>query len=64
MFEVDYPHGDTHWRHSLQNFEQLAIDAALTEAEIHGILRNNAIECYGLERFGLQPTVPAVTTSA
>jgi predicted TIM-barrel fold metal-dependent hydrolase len=56
MFEVDFPHGDTHWPHSMESFDRLAAAAALTDDEINGVLRDNAIRCYGLERFGLQPT--------
>jgi predicted TIM-barrel fold metal-dependent hydrolase len=56
MFEVDFPHGDTAWPHSIQVFEKLALDSELTDEEIHGILRNNAIDCYRLERFGLKKT--------
>jgi predicted TIM-barrel fold metal-dependent hydrolase len=64
MFEVDFPHGDSHWPHSIDTFTKLATDAALTEDEIHGILRNNAIECYRLERFGVEPSRPSVEVSA
>jgi len=53
MFEVDFPHGDSQWPHSLANFVRLATDAQLSDDEINGLLRNNAIDCYDLGRFGL-----------
>jgi predicted TIM-barrel fold metal-dependent hydrolase len=55
MFEIDFPHGDSHWPNSMNTFTRLAADAQLTDAEANGVLRNNAIACYGLERFGLVP---------
>ncbi len=64
MFEVDFPHGDTHWPHSMATFERLAAAAALTDDEVHGVLRNNAIECYRLGRFGLQPTSPTLVAQS
>ena len=63
MFEVDFPHGDSHWPNSLATFERLAKAAELTVAEAHGIVRNNAIECYGLERFGIHKSTPAPAAS-
>lgn len=53
MFEVDYPHGDSHWPHSMQVFERLLADAKLNDVEVRRLLRENAIACYRLERFGL-----------
>jgi predicted TIM-barrel fold metal-dependent hydrolase len=53
MFEVDFPHGDSHWPNSLENARRLIEKAGLDEREMHALMRNNAIECYGLERFGL-----------
>lgn len=64
MFEVDYPHGDSHWPRSIEAFDAVATTAGLTEGEIHGLLRNNAIRCYGLERFGLHPSEPASMSSS
>jgi predicted TIM-barrel fold metal-dependent hydrolase len=63
MFEVDFPHGDSHWPNSIETFTRLATAAQLTDDEIYGLLRNNAIDCYNLERFGLERSVPAATTS-
>jgi predicted TIM-barrel fold metal-dependent hydrolase len=59
MFEVDFPHGDSHWPNSLEAFQRLANDTALTDEEAHAILRNNAIDCYGLDRFGLEKSTPS-----
>ena len=51
-------------RDSMRTFERLAADAQLTDDEIHGIVRNNAIDCYRLERFGLEKSVPRVGATA
>jgi hypothetical protein len=64
MFEVDFPHGDTHWPHSMESFQRLAQAAELTDDEINGVLRDNAIRCYGLERFGLQTTASTATAAS
>jgi predicted TIM-barrel fold metal-dependent hydrolase len=53
MFETDYPHGDTSFPHSKQMAEKLITAAGLTDDEAYALLRGNAIECYGLERFGI-----------
>jgi predicted TIM-barrel fold metal-dependent hydrolase len=60
MFEVDFPHGDSHWPHSMETFVTVADQAGLTPAERHAILRNNAIACYDLGRFGVEPTQPSL----
>jgi predicted TIM-barrel fold metal-dependent hydrolase len=53
MFEVDYPHGDSTWPNTVKVIEGLVRGAKLDEREIHQLLRGNAIECYGLHRFGI-----------
>jgi len=53
MFETDYPHGDSTWPNSLVVFEKLITQAGLSEQETYQLARGNAIECYGLERFGI-----------
>jgi predicted TIM-barrel fold metal-dependent hydrolase len=52
-FETDYPHVDSTYPHSKQTAERLVAEAGLTEHETWQFLRGNAIECYGLERFGI-----------
>jgi predicted TIM-barrel fold metal-dependent hydrolase len=53
MFEIDYPHGDTSFPESKQMAEKLIANAGLNERETYQLLRGNAIECYGLPRFGI-----------
>ena len=53
MYEVDFPHGDSSWPHSLATAERLVADAGLSADETVQLLRTNAIACYRLDRFGL-----------
>jgi predicted TIM-barrel fold metal-dependent hydrolase len=53
MFEIDYPHGDTSFPHSKEMAEKLIANAGLDDREAYALLRGNAIECYGLQRFGI-----------
>jgi predicted TIM-barrel fold metal-dependent hydrolase len=53
MFEVDYPHADSTFPLSLRTAEKLVANANLSEHEAWQMVRGNAIECYGLERFGI-----------
>jgi predicted TIM-barrel fold metal-dependent hydrolase len=53
MFETDYPHGDSTWPNSRAVLEKVVADAALTEQEAYLLARGNAIECFGLGRFGI-----------
>jgi predicted TIM-barrel fold metal-dependent hydrolase len=53
MFETDYPHVDSTWPHSAQVAENLVTTAGLSQEETWQLLRGNAIECYGLARYGL-----------
>lgn len=54
MYEVDYPHGDSHWPRSKETAERLVRDAQLSDEEVRMLVRDNAIDCYRLERFGLK----------
>jgi predicted TIM-barrel fold metal-dependent hydrolase len=53
MFEVDYPHADSTYPHSLRTAEKLIEAAGLSEHEAWQLVRGNAIECYGLARYGI-----------
>lgn len=53
MFETDYPHGDSTWPNSADVATRLAQKAGLSEDETWRLLRGNAIECYGLQRWGI-----------
>jgi predicted TIM-barrel fold metal-dependent hydrolase len=53
LFEVDYPHYDSTFPESMGAAERLVRGAGLNESETWQLLRGNAIECYGLGRFGL-----------
>ena len=51
MFEVDYPHQDSTWPNTLVLLEGLVSEADLNESEVWQLVRGNAIQCYGLDRF-------------
>lgn len=53
LFETDYPHSDGTWPHSQDVAARLCAGAGMDAAEVHALLRGNAIRAYGLERFGL-----------
>jgi hypothetical protein len=53
MFETDYPHADSTFPHSRQTAEKLVANVGLSEHETWQLVRGNAIECYGLHRFGI-----------
>jgi predicted TIM-barrel fold metal-dependent hydrolase len=53
MFETDYPHVSSTWPCSLTAAQELVTAAGLNPLEVRSLLRGNAIECYGLERYGL-----------
>lgn len=55
MFETDYPHNDSTWPHTADVVERMVTAAGLTDTETRQLLRGNAIECYGLNRYGLAP---------
>ena len=47
LFEVDYPHQDTTWPHTAKVIERIA--EQVTDAELHAILRTNAMGLFGLK---------------
>ena len=53
LFETDYPHTDGTWPHSRRVAHRLCDGAGMDTAECHAFLRGNAIEAYGLSRFGI-----------
>jgi predicted TIM-barrel fold metal-dependent hydrolase len=55
MFETDYPHADSTWPNSVEVAERMILTAGLDDTETRQLLRGNAIECYGLQRYSLKP---------
>lgn len=53
-FETDYPHADATYPHSQEVAADLCARAGLDDEEIYKFLRGNAIQAFGLERFGLE----------
>ncbi len=51
MFETDYPHADSTWPNSAVVAEKLIDEAGLNDGEVSQLLRDNAIACYGLDRY-------------
>ena len=54
VFETDYPHSDGTFPDSLKIARNLFAQAGMNAEECQKVLRSNAIECYGLERFGVK----------
>jgi predicted TIM-barrel fold metal-dependent hydrolase len=52
-FEVDYPHADSTFPHTLETATRLVEEAGLDQDEVDQLFRTNAIRAYGLERFGI-----------
>ena len=52
-FETDYPHADSTFPHSKEILTKICAEAGLNEAEIYKLTRGNAIQAFGLERFGI-----------
>ena len=52
-FEVDYPHADTTFPHTLEVATKIVTNAGLDDDEIYKLLRGNAIVGWGLHRFGI-----------
>lgn len=52
-FEVDYPHADTTFPHTLEVATRIVTNAGLDDEEIYKLFRGNAIEGWGLHRFGI-----------
>lgn len=53
LFETDYPHSDGTFPHSRKVAHELFVAAGMDAEECYQVLRGNAIEAYGLERFGI-----------
>jgi predicted TIM-barrel fold metal-dependent hydrolase len=52
-FEVDYPHADGTFPDTEDVATKICTGAGLDDAEIYRLLRGNAIEAFGLSRFGI-----------
>jgi predicted TIM-barrel fold metal-dependent hydrolase len=52
-FEVDFPHADTTYPHTLDVATKICTAASLDDGEIYKLMRGNAIEAFGLQRFGI-----------
>lgn len=52
-FEVDYPHADSTFPHTKKIATEICENAGLSDDETYKLLRGNAIEAYGLARFGI-----------
>lgn len=53
LFETDYPHADGTWPDSLAVAHRLCTNAGMDAADVYAFLRGNAIEAFGLKRFGV-----------
>jgi predicted TIM-barrel fold metal-dependent hydrolase len=53
VFEVDYPHSNGSWPNSTAIAHDLFTKAGMNAHEIYRVVRGNAIDCYGLQRFGV-----------
>ena len=53
VFETDYPHADGTFPESLDVAYRLSTTAKMTHDEVYAFLRGNAINAFGLERFGI-----------
>ena len=53
LFETDFPHSDGTFPHSRKVAHGLFAAAGMDADECYAVLRGNAIEAYGLERFGI-----------
>ncbi len=54
LFETDFPHSDGTFPHSRKVAHGLFAAAGMDAGECRAVLRGNAINAYGLERFGLE----------
>jgi len=52
-FEVDFPHADSTYPNTLEVATRICDEAGLTDEEAWKLMRGNAIDCFGLERFGI-----------
>jgi predicted TIM-barrel fold metal-dependent hydrolase len=53
LFETDYPHSDGTFPHSRKVAHELFVAAGMDAEACYKVLRGNAIEAYGLDRFGI-----------
>ena len=53
LFECDFPHPNGSFPDSRHRAWELSSKAGLNEHEVHQLLRGNAINVYGLQRFGI-----------
>lgn len=53
LFETDYPHADGTFPRSREVAHRLCATAGMNADETYAFLRGNAIEAFGLERFGI-----------
>jgi len=53
LFESDYPHANCTWPHTRAVSHRLCEAAGMDAEECARLVRRNAIDCYGLERFGI-----------
>jgi predicted TIM-barrel fold metal-dependent hydrolase len=53
LFESDYPHANGTWPNTRAVAHRLCSQVGMDKAECAMLLRQNAIACYGLERFGI-----------
>lgn len=53
LFETDYPHSDGTFPHSRKIAHELFVAAGMDADACYKVLRGNAIEAYGLDRFGI-----------
>ena len=52
-FEVDFPHADSTYPDTLEVATRICTAAGLSDDEVYKLMRGNAIDCFGLERFGI-----------
>jgi predicted TIM-barrel fold metal-dependent hydrolase len=52
-FETDYPHAQATWPNTAECFERLCARAGRSPDERYKLARGNAIEAFGLSRFGI-----------
>ena len=53
LFETDYPHSDGTFPHSRKIAHEMFVAAGMNADECYKVLRGNAIQAYGLHRFGI-----------
>jgi hypothetical protein len=53
-FEVDYPHADSTYPHSEKVLSEMCDAVGLDDDETYRLARGNAIDLFGLQRFGIE----------